>query len=390
MKYSILIPTFNAGRYIKSCIKTILMQNYFDVEILISDDHSTDGTFDYLNTITDPRVTVFTPPTEMSMTEHWEWLLEKAQGDWIIFVGQDDGLQSYFFDLADILTAKAEKNGLMTIASQRAYYFWQGCEALYGDIGVYYATSPIITKKSTKWNAFLALSGLIDYFELPQMYTTSLFHKSFLLKVRELQDGKVFTTHPQDANLAALACILEDEYLYSDIPFGWVGTSNKSAGYAVSENTNSNLQKQYVEKINKSSLPCHSIIGNFNNCSAPLYFYGALLMLSRLCTPILSKVVLSKLLKHIVFAAHFVAKIKEKKQEEFFEICKLRKVSTRFIIPMAQILKKMKRSPFLYKIRNKYHSTYIYSKRNTEYEIMEKESEYVKKEIENINILKKI
>lgn len=123
MKYPILIPTYNPGKYIDGCLQSIISQSYSDVEIIISDDSSTDGTREYLSTVNDPRVSVIYPPESMSMSEHWNWLLSRAHGEWIIFVGQDDGLQAYFFELADFLVQKAQQKNLRAIASERAYYF---------------------------------------------------------------------------------------------------------------------------------------------------------------------------------------------------------------------------------------------------------------------------
>lgn len=144
------------------------------------------------------------------------------------------GMQAYFFELADILTDIALEHGLRTITSSRAYFFWKGCESVYRDIAISYVATNKWAIKSIKCDGLKALFGLITYFDLPQMYTTSLFHQDLLDEARLLQNGSVLTAHPQDANLAAIAYSLEDKYLRSFIPLGWVGTSPKSAGMAVS------------------------------------------------------------------------------------------------------------------------------------------------------------
>ncbi len=277
MKYSILIPTYNPGKYIDGCLQSIISQSYSDVEIIISDDSSTDGTREYLSTVNDPRVSVIYPPESMSMSEHWNWLLSRAHGEWIIFVGQDDGLQAYFFELADFLVQEAQQKNLRAIASERAYYFWPGCQEVYGDTGINAFAMPKIETRSTLIGALKALSSLIDYHALPQMYTTSLFHRSLIEEAQKLQEGKLIITHPQDANLAAIVCILEKEYLFSYTPLGWVGTSPKSAGLAISHNSSPELRAIYLDKIQKSKLLCHPLAGDFRLASGPLYFWGALL-----------------------------------------------------------------------------------------------------------------
>lgn len=45
---SILIPTYNNGKYLLECIGSILRQEYTNYEIVIIDDHSDDNTFDLL------------------------------------------------------------------------------------------------------------------------------------------------------------------------------------------------------------------------------------------------------------------------------------------------------------------------------------------------------
>jgi glycosyltransferase involved in cell wall biosynthesis len=302
VKYSILIPTYNGINYLPSCVSSIISQDYTDYELIISDDHSTDGTKDYLNTINHPNITVLHTPVKMSMTEHWEWALDHARGDWCIFVGQDDGLQAYFFTLVDFLTDIAKKNNLRTISSKRAYYFWPGCKDVHG-------TSHIIFKIANKINIYYSklqmietLTKTYDYFELPQMYTTSLFHKSILNKARKLQNGTVFVTHPQDANLAAISCSLERRYLYSNIPFGWVGTSPKSAGLAVSSNINKDLRREYNNKIRNSGLHYCSKIGDFGIASYVLYFWGALIETTKLQNHFFHKFIASRFFTYLVIS----------------------------------------------------------------------------------------
>lgn len=83
-----------------------------------------------------------------------------------------------------------------------------------------------------------ALLGLQSYFELPQMYTTSTFHKPILDQARELQSGKVFSAHPQDENLAAIAYSLEKTILkiiYSTL-LGWMWHPEREQPFST-ENT---------------------------------------------------------------------------------------------------------------------------------------------------------
>lgn len=300
-KYSIIIPTYNGISYLPTCIDTITSQVYKNYELIISDDHSEDGTQEYLISLAHPNIKTIVTPHKMSMTEHWEWALTHACGEWNIFVGQDDGLQPYFFSLADILTKYAQKSQIRTIMSERAYFFWHGCEKVFGDTAISYtALSRIVKHNSTK-RMLQTLVGLNSYFDLPEMYTTSLFHRDIINEARAKQHGKVFVTHPQDANLAAIACSLDKKYLQSSIPLGWVGTSVKSAGMAVSATTNNTLRDTYLDKIQSSTLTYSPQIGSFSLGLCSLYFWGALLQTTHLRSPLINTIIHSQAIKYLIF-----------------------------------------------------------------------------------------
>ena len=349
-KYSIIIPARNGGKYLEACIETIISQNYDDYELIISDDHSTDGTKNYLSTLLkNPRVKIIEPSEELSMTEHWEWALSHASGAWQIFVGQDDGLQPYFFKLADKLTKIAEQKKIRIIMSSRAYYFWQGCEPVYGDVSVAFVASDKVKIHNTTYEAAKALLGIQNYFELPSMYTTSLFHKSILEEAREKQQGKIFTCHPQDANLAVIAVSLEKEYLKSYIPLGWVGSSIKSAGMSIGSqdkafpkdiaDTLKKLEKEYTEKIKKSKLKYNELAGDFSFGDTSLYFWQAFLETPTLRTEKSNRFLNSKLFKYVFFSSLqvrlWITKKNEKKQNEFKNILDKNNISLVFVYIIA-------------------------------------------------------
>ena len=278
----------------------------------------------------------------MSMTEHWEWALKKAKGDWLIFLGQDDALQPYFFDLANKLTHVASRKNINSICSKRAYFFWHGCEELYGDIAINYEAQNIIEVKNFIFNSLKALFGFISYFELPQMYTSSIFHKSIINKARNLQFNKVFSCHPQDANLAAIAASLEKKYLYSGIPLGWVGTSPKSAGMAIASvnNTFSNksmksLKREYLYKINNSKISYHHLAGDFSFDNDAIYLWQAFLKTEKLRSNVINKFLHSYLFRFLllssVYAKMLVSRSLRGKINQFIKILNINHIPLFFI-----------------------------------------------------------
>ena len=45
MTFSIIVPVYNSGPYVQTCIDSILNQTYKDFEIIIIDDNSPDDAF---------------------------------------------------------------------------------------------------------------------------------------------------------------------------------------------------------------------------------------------------------------------------------------------------------------------------------------------------------
>jgi glycosyltransferase involved in cell wall biosynthesis len=324
LKYSIIVPSRNGGKYLPTCIETIISLNYDDYELIISDDHSDDNTMAYLQTLKQPNVKVIVPPEGLSMAEHWEWALSHACGEWLIFVGQDDGLQPYFFKLADKLTQIADKKNVRTIMSQRAYYFWDGCEEMYGNRAVDYTASAGVKLLNCKFQSMLVLLGFKAYFELPEMYTTSLFKREVIAEAKVKQNELLFVTHPQDANLAAIACSLEKKYLFSSIPLGWVGSSPKSAGLAMNtvfnkqnSGTNKNelkaVHQDYVTKTANSRLKMHPLAGDFSFASCSIYYWGALLQTQNLRDSWVNDFLNFKLFKIFMFGGVYTEVLKNRK-----------------------------------------------------------------------------
>jgi glycosyltransferase involved in cell wall biosynthesis len=93
MKFSVLLPTRNGGRYLENCIRSILAQDYSDLELVISDNANTDETPQIVRAFAgDPRVKALRLETPVPVTENWNNALHASSGDYILMMGDDDYL----------------------------------------------------------------------------------------------------------------------------------------------------------------------------------------------------------------------------------------------------------------------------------------------------------
>ena len=105
---SVIVPVFNVAPYLRKCLDSILNQTYENLEIIIIDDGSTDGSGSVCDEYKkDERVKVFhTENRGLSAVRNKG--LDEANGDWIGFVDSDDWIEP---DMYEVLQKKAEETG---------------------------------------------------------------------------------------------------------------------------------------------------------------------------------------------------------------------------------------------------------------------------------------
>jgi len=92
VKISILTACRNKISFIKKCVQSVSAQQYNAWEHIIVDDCSTDGSFEYLSSITDPRVTVVRNDDRKYCSSSYAKILMLATGEICGILDGDDVL----------------------------------------------------------------------------------------------------------------------------------------------------------------------------------------------------------------------------------------------------------------------------------------------------------
>ncbi len=94
MKVSIIIPTFNRAKYLTRAVSSALAQDYNDMEVIVSDNDSTDDTGVVVESFMgDKRFKYFRNSKNLGMAPNWRKALnEYATGDFFIILSDDDYL----------------------------------------------------------------------------------------------------------------------------------------------------------------------------------------------------------------------------------------------------------------------------------------------------------
>lgn len=100
MKFSICIPNYNYERYLGQTIQSALDQRGVDLEILVSDNASTDGSLDVVRKFDDPRIKSSVNNVNVGFCANLDRAARMAVGDYLIMLSSDDlmnagALESY-------------------------------------------------------------------------------------------------------------------------------------------------------------------------------------------------------------------------------------------------------------------------------------------------------
>jgi glycosyltransferase involved in cell wall biosynthesis len=92
---SICIPTYNRASMLKRALQSALTQDYQNIEVVVSDNASTDGTQNIVHAFNDPRVRYYRNPYNVgALINFRRAVYDYAQGKYAIFLADDD----YFLD----------------------------------------------------------------------------------------------------------------------------------------------------------------------------------------------------------------------------------------------------------------------------------------------------
>jgi len=87
---SVVIPTYNRAATLPRAIKSVLSQDYTNLELIIVDDASTDGTHEILSKLDDPRVRVIVHEENTGFAGALNTGAYAARGEFVAFQDSDD------------------------------------------------------------------------------------------------------------------------------------------------------------------------------------------------------------------------------------------------------------------------------------------------------------
>jgi glycosyltransferase involved in cell wall biosynthesis len=89
---SIVLPTRNRAHLLHYALQSILTQDWDDYELIVSDNDSSDGTKECIDSFSHPRLRYIRPSGYLHVCEHWDFAVRYAQGKYVLMFADDDCL----------------------------------------------------------------------------------------------------------------------------------------------------------------------------------------------------------------------------------------------------------------------------------------------------------
>lgn len=128
---SIGIPAFEREAFIGEAIRSALAQSYRNIEVIVSDNGSSDGTFARIEEIAaiDGRVRIFRQKNNLGPTRNFEFVLRQSHGEYFLWLGDDDWLDSGYVETC---LAKLRANPGLSVCGGLPVYYATGASPTEG------------------------------------------------------------------------------------------------------------------------------------------------------------------------------------------------------------------------------------------------------------------
>lgn len=258
-RFSIIIPCRNDGDTLYYTLKTCLNQSFKgQYEIVISDNAdaslgSNTSAFEICKKLDDDKIKYYRAPRNLSLMKNFEFGYLKAEGEFLISMGADDGILPWALEeLNVVLNQYPEKKILLW---DEIFYKWADVDdrvmagtgsAVLSMEALYVKNSPDIFCYDPKKILKKSLSQFGMMYFLPQIYHNSGIRREYLASLYE-RTGVLWAGISQDLCMAVTIAELEQELTFINNPFTITGISNASIG-AKSRVGNSNLKQENLVK----------------------------------------------------------------------------------------------------------------------------------------------
>jgi glycosyltransferase involved in cell wall biosynthesis len=252
-RFSVVIPTRDRAATLRYALRTCLEQDFDDYEVIVCDNQGGPATREVVEEAASTRVRYVRAPQLLSMSSNWELAVAQARGEYVLVIGDDDGLLPYALAEIDRLLRQHPTRALRWTS---VYYSWPTIDLPgQGD----YLRVPLgreVRTVAARPAIAAAIAFEACYSSLPMMYNAAV-HRDLLAELRA-RAGRVFPNHYPDVYTGFALAHLAGSYVSTDLPMAVAGTSGGSFGVATLFRRGKSARDHEFRSLNsRERLPTH-------------------------------------------------------------------------------------------------------------------------------------
>ena len=226
-RFSVVIPTRERPETLSVSLGTCLDQDYDDYEVVVCDNFSGPTTRQVVEGLKSPRIRYVRSDGPLAMADNWDLAYRHSRGDYVMFLGDDDGLMPYALRELDALLRRSQ---VPAITWNWAVYAWPDVAvsgmANYLKVGLE-RRELLVDSRGLITDVLAARAGVET---LPNVYH-SVVSRAVLERVRAAA-GRVFAGFYPDTFTSFAVAYLIDRHLSVTVPMTVIGVSGTSNGIA--------------------------------------------------------------------------------------------------------------------------------------------------------------
>jgi glycosyltransferase involved in cell wall biosynthesis len=229
--FTVIIPTKDRAEYLHHTLRTCSNQEYENLEIIVSDDGSTDNTEPVTLEAArkDPRIRYITPGS-VGMRDNFEFALDHVRPGYVIAMGGDDGILPYgISQMSRIL----EETGMEILTWRLLHFAYPSARSGNGLLSLYRPGKSRILRSSDYLARQVRNLHYNDDSETPMFYVKGVVATTLIERVRSrTTDGRFYVCPTPDGFSGIVLAGEVEQFAFSGIPLTLSGISPTSQGMA--------------------------------------------------------------------------------------------------------------------------------------------------------------
>lgn len=266
-RFTVIIPTKDRAQYTFHTLRTCAVQDYDNLEIVVSDDGSADDTREMVEEAArkDPRIRYVSPGAGAGMLDNFEFALNQVKPGYVIALGGDDGLLPYGIQgMRDVLVDTGQEMACWPAP----VYFYPNTHTKAAQMilqvrrGRLQSGQRVITSRSFLERQAREFRYVGDI-ESPMFYVKGVTSTRLVDKVRSRSaDGRFYACATPDGYSGIVLAGEVESYAFSGRPMSLHGVSPSSAGVGYLAGTDQARKQSEAFFKSASRRPMHRELGS--------------------------------------------------------------------------------------------------------------------------------